>query len=34
MLRNKEPSEASMDPEKGALLWSRTEELLRRHDVI
>jgi len=34
MLRNKEPSEASMDPEKGALLWSKTEELLRRHDVI
>jgi NAD(P)-dependent dehydrogenase (short-subunit alcohol dehydrogenase family) len=34
MLRNKEPSEASMDPEKGALLWSSTEELLRRHDVI
>ena len=34
MLRNKESSEASMDPEKGALLWSKTEELLRRHDVI
>ena len=33
MLRNKESSEASMDPEKGALLWSKTEELLRRHDV-
>jgi len=34
MLRNKESSEPSMDPEKGALLWSKTEELLRRHDVI
>ena len=34
MLRNKESSEASMDPETGALLWSKTEELLRRHDVI
>lgn len=34
MLRIKESSEPSMDPEKGALLWSKTEELLRRHDVI
>jgi len=34
MLRNKESSEASMDSEKGALLWSKTEELLRRHNVI
>ncbi len=33
MLRVKESSEPSMDPEKGALLWSKTEELLRRHDV-
>jgi NAD(P)-dependent dehydrogenase (short-subunit alcohol dehydrogenase family) len=34
MLRTKEPSEASMDPQKGALLWTKTEELLRKHDVI
>ncbi len=34
MMRVKEPSEASMDPQKGALLWSKTEELLRRHDVL
>jgi len=34
MLRVKESSEASRDPQKGALLWSKTEELLRRHDVI
>ena len=34
MLRIKDPSEASMDPENGALLWSKTEELLRKHDVI
>ena len=34
MLRIKESSEPSMDPEKGALLWSKTEELLRSHDVI
>jgi NAD(P)-dependent dehydrogenase (short-subunit alcohol dehydrogenase family) len=34
MLRIKESSEPSMDPEKGALLWSKTEELLRTHDVI
>ena len=34
MLRIKESSEPSMDSEKGALLWSKTEELLRSHDVI
>jgi NAD(P)-dependent dehydrogenase (short-subunit alcohol dehydrogenase family) len=34
MMRSKESSQASMDPEKGALLWSKTEELLRKHDVI
>jgi len=34
MLRIKESSEPSMDPEKGALLWSKTEEILRSHDVI
>ena len=34
MLRIKESSEPSMDPKKGALLWSKTEELLRSHDVI
>ena len=34
MLRVKGSSEPSMDPEKGALLWSKTEELLRRHGVI
>lgn len=34
MLRTKESSEASMDPENGALLWTKTEELLRKHDVI
>ncbi|MGB5696358.1 MAG: SDR family NAD(P)-dependent oxidoreductase [Polyangiales bacterium] len=34
MMRIKESSEESMDPAKGALLWSKTEELLRRHDVI
>jgi NAD(P)-dependent dehydrogenase (short-subunit alcohol dehydrogenase family) len=34
MLRVKESSEPSMDPEKGALLWSKTEDLLRKHDVI
>ena len=34
MLRAKESSEPSMDPEKGALLWRKTEELLRKHDVI
>jgi len=34
MLRIKDPSEASMDPENGALLWTKAEELLRSHDVI
>ena len=34
MLRIKDPSEASMDPENGALLWGKTEELLRKHDLI
>jgi hypothetical protein len=34
MLRVKESSEPSMDLDKGALLWSKTEELLRKHDVI
>ena len=34
MLRSKPSSEPSMDPDKGALLWSKTEELLREHDVI
>ena len=34
MMRIKESSQASMDPAKGALLWSKTEELLRRHNVI
>jgi NAD(P)-dependent dehydrogenase (short-subunit alcohol dehydrogenase family) len=34
MMRSKESSQASMDPEKGALLWSKTEELLRKHHVI
>ena len=34
MMRVKESSEASMDPAKGALLWRKTEELLRKHNVI
>ncbi|MDH3728336.1 MAG: SDR family NAD(P)-dependent oxidoreductase [Myxococcales bacterium] len=34
MMRMKESSEASMDPKKGALLWSKTEELLRTHGVL
>ena len=34
MMRIKESSEASMDPEKGALLWSKTEALLREHNVL
>lgn len=34
MMRIKEPAEAAMDPEKGALLWSKTEELLRKHEVL
>jgi NAD(P)-dependent dehydrogenase (short-subunit alcohol dehydrogenase family) len=34
MMRVKGSSEASMDPEKGALLWSKTEALLREHGVL
>ena len=34
MMRFKESSEASMDPDNGALLWSKTEALLRKHDVL
>jgi NAD(P)-dependent dehydrogenase (short-subunit alcohol dehydrogenase family) len=34
MLRMRDTSEPSMDPDKGALLWRKTEELLRKHDVI
>jgi NAD(P)-dependent dehydrogenase (short-subunit alcohol dehydrogenase family) len=34
MMRIKESSEASRDPANGALLWSKTEELLRRHGAI
>ena len=34
MMRVKESSEASMDPDNGALLWSKTEELLHEHDVL
>jgi NAD(P)-dependent dehydrogenase (short-subunit alcohol dehydrogenase family) len=34
MLWIKDPSEASMDLENGALLWGKTEELLRKHDLI
>ena len=34
MMRFKDPSEAAMDPKNGALLWSKTEELLRKHDVL
>lgn len=34
MMRIKEPAEAAMDPDKGALLWSKTEELLRKHEVL
>ena len=34
MMRIKDSSEPSMDPEKGALLWSKTEALLREHDVL
>jgi len=34
MMQVKESSEASMDPDKGALLWSKTEELLREHGVL
>ena len=34
MMRVKESSEASMDPDKGALLWAKAEALLREHDVL
>lgn len=34
MMRSKDSSEASMDPDKGALLWRKTEEILRKHDVL
>jgi NAD(P)-dependent dehydrogenase (short-subunit alcohol dehydrogenase family) len=34
MMQVKESSEASKDPEKGALLWSKTEELLREQGVL
>jgi len=34
LMRFKESSAASMDPAKGAMLWSKTEELLREHGVI
>lgn len=34
MMRTKESSAVSMDPEQGALLWSETEALLREHDVL
>ena len=34
MMRIKEPADAAMDPDKGALLWSKTEELLRKHEVL
>ena len=34
MMRVKESSEASMDPKRGALLWSKSEELLRTHGVL
>jgi len=34
MMRSKQSSPASMDAENGALLWSKTEELLRKHAVI
>ena len=34
MMRVKESSEASMDPDNGALLWSKTEELLHEHGVL
>ncbi|KPK16268.1 MAG: hypothetical protein AMJ62_06050 [Myxococcales bacterium SG8_38] len=33
MMRIKESSDASKDPGKGALLWTKTEELLRAHGV-
>jgi NAD(P)-dependent dehydrogenase (short-subunit alcohol dehydrogenase family) len=34
MMRTKKSSEASMDPKKGALLWSKTEGLLRTQGVL
>jgi NAD(P)-dependent dehydrogenase (short-subunit alcohol dehydrogenase family) len=34
MMRVKESSQASMDPDKGALLWSKTQKLLHEHDVL
>ncbi len=34
MMRMKESSEPSMNPENGALLWSKTEALLREHQVL
>lgn len=34
MMRQKASSEASMDPDKGSLLWSKTEQLLAEHDVL
>ncbi|MEM9729871.1 MAG: SDR family NAD(P)-dependent oxidoreductase [Myxococcota bacterium] len=34
MMRVKDSSEASMDPDKGKLLWEKTEELLRGHDML
>lgn len=34
MMRVKESSEASMDPDNGSLLWSKTEDLLHEHDVL
>ncbi|TFH32152.1 MAG: SDR family NAD(P)-dependent oxidoreductase [Myxococcales bacterium] len=34
MLRTKDPSDLAMDRNNGALLWTKTEELLRKHDVI
>ncbi len=33
MMRPKETSDASLDPDKGALLWDKTEALLREHDL-
>jgi NAD(P)-dependent dehydrogenase (short-subunit alcohol dehydrogenase family) len=34
MMRVKDSSEASMDPDKGRLLWNKAEALLREHDVL
>ena len=34
MMRIKESSEASTNPDNGALLWSKTEALLREHQVL